>query len=103
MRRLELADPARVLRVWGGEEERVDLDDGVLGLFWWELGHDCLTVLRTTGSVERRFDILLDEESLEHADTPRRCLALVNSVLGSGTSERFQGASGGYGQALHQA
>ncbi|MEU7067645.1 actinorhodin polyketide synthase [Streptomyces sp. NPDC051578] len=83
MDRLELTDLTRILRFWGGEEEGVELNGDALDLYWVELGYDCLSVLQTTGYIERKFDILLDGEQLELADTPRRYLALVNSVLGS--------------------
>ncbi|MEU8432015.1 phosphopantetheine-binding protein [Streptomyces sp. NPDC029216] len=83
MDRLELIDLARILRIWGGEEEYVELTEDVQDLYWDELGYDSLSVLQTTGSIERKFDILLDGELLELADTPRRFLELVNGVLGS--------------------
>ncbi|WP_329203010.1 MULTISPECIES: actinorhodin polyketide synthase [unclassified Streptomyces] len=83
MDRLELTDLTRILRFWGGEEEGVELNEDALDLYWVELGYDCLSVLQTTGYIERKFDLLLDGELLELADTPRRYLALVNSVLGA--------------------
>ncbi|MEU3722435.1 actinorhodin polyketide synthase [Streptomyces sp. NPDC031705] len=81
--RLELADLTRILRVWGGEEDCVELTEDVQDLYWIELGYDSLSILQTIGSVERKFDILLDGEILELADTPRLFLELVNDVLGS--------------------
>ncbi|MGW0393816.1 acyl carrier protein [Streptomyces sp. NPDC003042] len=83
MDRLELTGLTRILRARGGEEEGVELDGEVQDLYWVELGYDCLSVLLAAGSIERRFDIFLDGELLERADTPRRFLALVNSVLGA--------------------
>jgi act minimal PKS acyl carrier protein len=83
MDRLELTGLARILRVWGGEEDCVELTEEVQDMYWIELGYDCLSVLQTTGSIERKYDVLLDGELLELADTPRRFLRLVNEVLGS--------------------
>ncbi|MEW1639548.1 phosphopantetheine-binding protein [Streptomyces sp. NPDC093801] len=83
MHRLELTDLTRILRIWGGEEECVELTEDVQDLYWDELGYDSLSVLQTTGSIERKFDVLLDGELLERGDTPRRFLELVNRVLGS--------------------
>ncbi|MFF5707103.1 actinorhodin polyketide synthase [Streptomyces sp. NPDC012794] len=80
---LELVDLARILRVWGGEEDCVELSEDVQDLYWMELGYDFLSVLQTTGSIERKFDILIDGDLLEMADTPRLFLELVNGVLGS--------------------
>ncbi|MCX5381223.1 phosphopantetheine-binding protein [Streptomyces sp. NBC_00091] len=81
--RLELVDLTRILRVWGGEEDCVELTEDVQDLYWIELGYDSLSILQTIGSVERKFDILLDGELLEIADTPRLFLEMVNGVLGS--------------------
>ncbi|MGW0396181.1 acyl carrier protein [Streptomyces sp. NPDC003042] len=81
MDRLDPTALTRVLRAWEGEEEGVDLTDDVLDLYWVELGYDCLAVLQTTGYIERKFGILLDGDLLEHADTPRRYLGLVNAEL----------------------
>lgn len=70
MDRLELTGLARILRVWGGEEDCVELTEDVQDMYWIELGYDCLSVLQTTGSIERKYDVLLDGELLELADTP---------------------------------
>jgi act minimal PKS acyl carrier protein len=83
MHRLELTDLTRILRIWGGEEECVELTEEVQDLYWDELGYDSLCVLQTTGSIERKFDVLLDGELFELGDTPRRFLELVNRALGS--------------------
>ncbi|MFD8980028.1 phosphopantetheine-binding protein [Streptomyces sp. NPDC059564] len=83
--RLGLTDLTRILRVWGGEEDCVEVTEDVQDLYWMELGYDSLSVLQTIGSIERKYDVLLDGELLELADTPRRFLRLVNEVLGSRT------------------
>ncbi|MFB8392641.1 acyl carrier protein [Streptomyces yangpuensis] len=81
MDRLELSDLTRILRECAGEEEGVDLDGDVLDLHWMELGYDSLAVLQTIGHIEREYRVLLDEETLDEADTPRRFLTMVNDVL----------------------
>ncbi|MEV0414659.1 acyl carrier protein [Streptomyces sp. NPDC050448] len=81
MDRLELEDLKRILRECAGEDEGVDLDGDVMDLNWFELGYDSLAVLQTTGYIEREYDVLLDEEAIDDADTPRRYLAMVNDVL----------------------
>ncbi|MEV7727328.1 acyl carrier protein [Streptomyces sp. NPDC087917] len=81
MNRLELDELKRILRECAGEDEGVDLDGDVLDLNWFELGYDSLAVLQTTGYIEREYDVMLDEESIDDADTPRRYLAMVNEVL----------------------
>jgi act minimal PKS acyl carrier protein len=79
--RLELTELTRILRECAGEEEHVDLDGDVLDLLFIDLGYDSLAVLQTTGYVERKFDVLLDEEAVDEADTPRRYLDMVNRAL----------------------
>ncbi|KJY47968.1 MULTISPECIES: acyl carrier protein [Streptomyces] len=81
MEQLQLDDLKRILRECAGEDEGVDLDGDVLDLSWFELGYDSLAVLQTTGYIEREYDVLLDEEGLDDADTPRRYLAMVNEML----------------------
>ncbi|MFB0632475.1 acyl carrier protein [Streptomyces sp. AB3(2024)] len=83
MDRLELTELARILRIWGGEEECVELSEDVQDLYWDELGYDSLSVLQAIGSIERKYDVLLDGELLERADTPRSFLRCVNRVLRS--------------------
>ncbi|WP_331733609.1 phosphopantetheine-binding protein [Streptomyces sp. NBC_01276] len=83
MDRLELTELARILRIWGGEEECAELSEDVQDLYWDELGYDSLSVLQAIGSIERRYDVLLDGELLELADTPRSFLRCVNQVLRS--------------------
>ncbi|ATZ29819.1 phosphopantetheine-binding protein [Streptomyces lavendulae] len=81
MDRLELTELARILRIWGGEDDCVELSEDVQDLYWIELGYDSLSLLQATGSIERKYDVLLDGELLELADTPRSFLRCVNQVL----------------------
>ncbi|MCB5165724.1 acyl carrier protein [Streptomyces bambusae] len=86
MDRLTLDDLKRILRECAGEDEGIDLDGDVLDLNWFELGYDSLAILQTTGLIERDFDVMLDEEALDDADTPRRYLAMVNELLAARTA-----------------
>ncbi|MDT3728844.1 acyl carrier protein [Streptomyces sp. DSM 41972] len=81
MRQFELDDLKALLRECAGEEEGVDLDGDVVDVPFVELGYDSLAILQTTGRIERDFDIALDEEALDEADTPRAYLDLVNRAL----------------------
>ncbi|MFZ4156257.1 acyl carrier protein [Streptomyces pseudogriseolus] len=81
MRQFELDDLKALLRECAGEEEGVDLDGDVVDVPFAELGYDSLAILQTTGRIERDFDIALDEEALDEADTPRAYLDLVNGAL----------------------
>ncbi|MGW5347583.1 acyl carrier protein [Streptomyces sp. NPDC004050] len=86
MERLELTDLTRVLRECAGEEEGVDLDGDVLDVLFLDLGYDSLALLQTTGQIERDYDITLDEEAVDEAETPRQYLELVNRVLSASVS-----------------
>ncbi|GAA3494170.1 acyl carrier protein [Streptomyces albogriseolus] len=81
MRQFELDDLKALLRECAGEEEGVDLDGDVVDVPFAELGYDSLAILQTTGRIERDFDVALDEEALDEADTPRAYLELVNRAL----------------------
>jgi|UniRef100_A0AAU3IA59 act minimal PKS acyl carrier protein len=81
VKRLELTDLITLLRECAGEEEGVDLDGDVLDVPFAELGYDSLAVLQTTGRIERDFDVLLDEEAVDEAETPRAYLELINRAL----------------------
>jgi act minimal PKS acyl carrier protein len=79
--RLELTDLTALLRECAGEEEGVDLDGDILDVPFSELGYDSLAVLQTTGRIERDFEVVLDEEAVDEAETPRIYLELVNRAL----------------------
>jgi len=81
VKRLELSDLITLLRECAGEEEGVDLDGDVLDVPFAELGYDSLAVLQTTGRIERDFEVLLDEEAVDEAETPRAYLELINRAL----------------------
>jgi act minimal PKS acyl carrier protein len=81
MNRLELDDLKALLRECAGVEEGVDLDGDVSDVPFLALGYDSLALLQATGRIERDFDIALDEEGLDEAETPRDFLELVNRAL----------------------
>lgn len=81
MKLLELTDLTALLRECAGEDEGVDLDGDILDVPFVDLGYDSLALLQTTGRIERDFDLVLDEEAVDEADTPRAYLDLVNRAL----------------------
>ncbi|MEU3838495.1 acyl carrier protein [Streptomyces sp. NPDC028635] len=86
MRQFELDDLKALLRECAGQEEGVDLDGDVMDVPFAELGYDSLAILQTTGRIERDYDIALDEEALDEAETPGAYLALVNRALAVGAA-----------------
>ncbi|MEU8891684.1 acyl carrier protein [Streptomyces sp. NPDC048442] len=81
MTRFELTDLTTLLRECAGESEGVDLGGDVLDVAFVDLGYDSLAMLQTTGHIEREWKVLLDEDAIEEAVTPRQYLALVNETL----------------------
>ena len=86
MKHLELDDLKTLLRECAGVDEGVDLDGDVLDVPFLALGYDSLALLQTTGRIERDWEITLDEEGLDEAETPRDYLALVNRALSARTA-----------------
>ncbi|MER7466232.1 acyl carrier protein [Streptomyces sp. NPDC097981] len=87
MRHLELTDLTRLLRECAGADEGVDMGgDNVLDTLFLDLGYDSLALLQTTGRIEREYEITLDEEAIDEAETPRKYLELVNRVLSAHVS-----------------
>ncbi|QIP88277.1 acyl carrier protein [Streptomyces sp. Tu 2975] len=86
MDHLELEHLKTLLRECAGVEEGVDLDGDVLDVPFLALGYDSLALLQTTGRIERDYDVTLDEEGLDEAETPRDYLALINRALSARTA-----------------
>ncbi|MER5466729.1 MULTISPECIES: phosphopantetheine-binding protein [unclassified Streptomyces] len=81
MERMELSDLITLLRECAGESESVNLDGDIMDVLFLDLDYDSLAILQTTGRIERDYEITLDEEAIDAAETPRQYLALVNRVL----------------------
>ncbi|MFJ3927863.1 acyl carrier protein [Streptomyces sp. NPDC090022] len=79
---MELGDLARLLSECAGEAEGVDMTDPAnLDKDWMDLGYDSISIIQTTSRIERDHDVLLDEDELGDADTPRRFLEMINAAL----------------------
>lgn len=83
---MQLADLVRLLRECAGQAEGIDLDGDILDTDFGELGYDSLAMLETTGRVERDYALVLEEEELDEAYTPRRYLGMVNQALSAARS-----------------
>ncbi|TRV73194.1 acyl carrier protein [Streptomyces sp. 130] len=81
MDRLHLTDLAALLRDAAGGDEGAPLDEAAQDTLFLDLGYDSLALLQVTGVVERDYDVTLDEEALDEAQTPRAYLDLVNGAL----------------------
>jgi minimal PKS acyl carrier protein len=81
---LQLDDLTALLRECAGEEEPVDLAASVLDTPFADLGYDSLAMLEATTRIEREYQIVIDEDAMSQAGTPREYLALVNEALAAG-------------------
>lgn len=81
---LTLEDLVAILRESAGEDEEVDLGGDIVDVPFTDLGYDSLALLETAGRVQRVHGIVLDDEALAVAETPRLFLDAVNQVLCGG-------------------
>ncbi len=77
---MELADLTRLLRECAGEDEAVDLDGDVMDTEFTELGYDSLALLQVIGRIQRDFGVVVPDDAVAEAETPRALLDLVNSA-----------------------
>ncbi|MFJ8753426.1 acyl carrier protein [Streptomyces sp. NPDC102441] len=76
-----LDDLRRILLEGAGADERVDLDGDILDVQFEALGYESLALLETGSRIEREYGIVLDEDLLTDADTPRALVTAVNEHL----------------------
>lgn len=95
---LGVRDLAKLLRECGAADEAVVVTEHVLDMTFTELGYDSLALLQTTGRVERDLGILLGDEALCDAGTPRILLGMINeALLGRPASDAVPGTPFGGG------
>ncbi|MFE2286521.1 phosphopantetheine-binding protein [Streptomyces sp. NPDC059443] len=73
-----LDDLRRILLEGAGADEGVDLDGDILDVQFEALGYESLALLETGSRIEREYRIVLDEDLLTDADTPRALIEVVN-------------------------
>jgi act minimal PKS acyl carrier protein len=79
--RFTVDDLRRILRERAGVHEGVDLDGQILDLGFEDLGYESLALLEAGGLIEREFGVVLGDEALAEATTPRELIELVNAHL----------------------
>jgi act minimal PKS acyl carrier protein len=77
-RPIELADLRRILRECAGTEQGVDLEGEILDSTFGELGYDSLAIMETASGITVEYGVLIDDDALAEATTPRLLLDLVN-------------------------
>ncbi|MHA5055090.1 acyl carrier protein [Streptomyces sp. SD15] len=78
-----LDDLRRILLEGAGVDEGVDLDGDILDEAFEVLGYESLALLETGSRIEREYGIVLDEDLLTDADTPRALIEAVNQQFAS--------------------
>lgn len=81
MTQMTLSELTTLLRECAGEDETVDLDGDVLDIPFTDLNYDSLAVLQTVGRIEREYGVLLADDTVAEASTPRLLLQYVNAGL----------------------
>ena len=81
MKEITIEELRTILRECAGEEEGVDLDGQILDVEFEELGYESLALLEASGRIEREYGIVLGDDALNEARTPRALLEIVNSQL----------------------
>ncbi len=72
-------DLQRILRAGAGVEQDVDLDGEVLDETFEDLGYDSIALLETAGRISREYGVVIDDDALVKATTPRSLIELVNA------------------------
>jgi minimal PKS acyl carrier protein len=78
-------DLKHTMEAAAGVDESVDLDGDILDVTFTDLGYDSLAMMETAGLVERKFDLVLPEDDVMAAETPRQFVALVNRQISAST------------------
>ncbi|MFE9365653.1 phosphopantetheine-binding protein [Streptomyces sp. NPDC006978] len=76
-----LDDLRHILLEGAGADEGVDLEGDILDVQFEALGYESLALLETGSRIEREYAIVLDEDLLTDADTPRALITAVNEHL----------------------
>jgi act minimal PKS acyl carrier protein len=69
------------MRRAAGEDEAIDLDGGIGGTAFADLGYDSLAVMETASLVGRELGINLPDEIMAEVETPKEFVDLVNRTL----------------------
>ncbi|MFG2007171.1 acyl carrier protein [Spirillospora sp. NPDC048911] len=76
-----IKDLRHILHEAAGESDGAGVEAGTMDVDFVQLGYDSVALLETGNWIERRFGILLDEETLFDSVTPRALIEAVNAQL----------------------
>lgn len=86
LRVFALDDLRRILREAAGADEAVDLDGEIIDREFSDLGYDSLALLETASRIEGEVGIVLDDDTVTDALTPRALIDAVNAHISGGAA-----------------
>jgi minimal PKS acyl carrier protein len=81
MSELELTDLVTILRECAGEDETSNLEGDILDAEFGELGYDSIAMLETASRIQIRYGVVLSDEDVAEATSPRVLLRMVNRTI----------------------
>ena len=82
MSELSLSGLTAILRECAGEDGDSNLRGDILDTAFSDLGYDSIALMETAGRIQTRYGIVLADDVVFEARTPRKLLDLVNRSLG---------------------
>ncbi|MFG2552074.1 acyl carrier protein [Streptomyces sp. NPDC048581] len=79
-----IEDLRRILVACAGEEEGSRLGGDTLDTPFEELGYDSLALMETAAAIQEEYGIVLPDEEVSEAHTPRSLLDLANGAVRTG-------------------
>ena len=81
MNSLDINKLVDLLRECAGVDESADLSGDINDNTFEELGYDSLALLNTAGVIERNYGIVLADDVVAKAKTPRELIDIVNDAI----------------------
>ncbi|GGV12913.1 actinorhodin polyketide synthase acyl carrier protein [Kitasatospora herbaricolor] len=81
MATMEIDDLRRILVACAGEDDGIDLSGEIEDSTFQELGYDSLALMESAARITQEYGVVLPDEAVSDAATPRTVLAVVNSMV----------------------
>ncbi|GHH70716.1 acyl carrier protein [Kitasatospora indigofera] len=81
MATMEIDDLRRILVACAGEDDGIDLTGEIEDSTFQELGYDSLALMESAARITQEYGVVLPDEAVSDAATPRTVLAAVNSMV----------------------
>lgn len=84
MSELTLVGLTTILRESAGEDESFTLQGDILDMPFSDLGYDSIALMETAGRIQVDYGVVLADDVVAEASTPRDLLRLVNRSISGG-------------------